>query len=92
MKHTNKRKTVEGPAFRVNSWFRGSMAVKVLEAQEVLGLPSEAETIRYLVTRALALEGPQIQARAMLKRLEAQLSPQELLQFMKDEEKKGLLG
>lgn len=82
---------------RLSLQLSGEELAKFEEARELLGLNDGASTIRYLVQRGLESMSAQLASRRMIRRVEAEFTPQQMLPIFEaltkraDEEQRRVL-
>lgn len=82
---------------RFSLQFSGEELARFLEAKALLGLNDGAATIRYLVQRGLESMSAQLASKRMLKRIESEFTPQQMLPIFEamtkraDEEQRRVL-
>lgn len=69
----------KAPKQRMSLQLSGDELAKFVEAQELLGLNDAASTVRYLIQRGLESMSAQLASRRMIKRLESEFTPQQML-------------
>lgn len=67
---------------RVHMAWKGAELATLQEVRDLVSLNDEAATIRYLVTRGIEAIGPQLANRRMVRKLESQYTPQQMLPFI----------
>ena len=73
----------------LNMSWTGEELFRLQEARDLLRLNDEAAAVRYLVTRGLEAMTGQLASARMLRKLETQYSPQEVLPLLAEMEKGG---
>ena len=66
---------------RLNVTLGNDLMDRVVEVREVTGLSTDTDAARYLIARGIESMSPQLNNLRLMKRLEAQYSPQEMLHF-----------
>lgn len=73
----------------VNMSWSGNELERLQEARDLLHLNDEPSAIRYLVTRGMEALTPQLAAARLLRKMEVQYSPQEVLPLIELMQKGG---
>lgn len=84
--------TANNDQVRVNFRIKGPFLDHVHDVMDLCGLGNETEAVRYLAQRGLEALSGQLQTRRLMRRMEGQYAPQELLPLMKAMEDEGIEG
>lgn len=74
---------------RVHMAWKGAELASIQEVRDLVSLNDEASTIRYLVTRGIEAMTPQLANRRMIRKLESQYTPQQMMPFIEQLAKEG---